>query len=152
MSKRSELYHYVESGLPNVWLIGVQHHETIYGHGTSIPGVENLHRAIGISIAEANRQLTGAEVRFLRQELDLSQHALALLLGVKENTVRRWELGQSDIGGPARRALAGFYLESVKDEGSLRDLMTRFAETDREMTKMRLLFERHGDDWEPQAA
>lgn len=147
-----DLYHYTECGLPNVWLSGVERHETAYGPGTTIPGIENLHRAIGLSIAEANRQMTGLEVRFLRVELDLSQKTLAGLLGVKENTLRRWEKEEIPIGGPARRALAGYYIESVKEDGSLRELMMKLADTDREIIKLKLLFELDGDDWQPQAA
>ncbi|MBM3451491.1 MAG: helix-turn-helix domain-containing protein, partial [Armatimonadetes bacterium] len=37
-------------------------------------------------------RLTGAELRFLRRELNLSQRRLAELLGVEEQTVSLWEL------------------------------------------------------------
>jgi putative transcriptional regulator len=64
-------YHYTESGLDNVWLLdGVEHHETPYGPATSIRDIDELHRAIGISITKSER-MTGAEFRFLRTELDL---------------------------------------------------------------------------------
>lgn len=146
------LYHYIECGLPNVWLSGVQTHDTPYGPGTAIPALENLHLAIGLAIVEAKRQMTGAEVRFLRTELDLSQRTLAGLLGVQENTLRRWEHGEINIPGPAQRALAGFYVESVQDGGSLRELMLKLAEKDRELAEIELRFERDGDSWTPQAA
>ena len=148
----TDLFHYRDCGLPNVWLSGVEAHDTPYGRATAIQGVEKLHRAIGLLIAETNRQMTGAEVRFLRTELDLSQRALAGLLDVQENTLRRWELGETKIPGPAQRALAGFYVESVDDGGSLRDLMLKLADTDRQLSQLMLRFELHGDDWTPQAA
>lgn len=147
-----DLYHYTESGLPNVWLSGIEIRETAYGPATFIPAVEDLHQLIGMSIAEANRQMTGAEVRFLRTELDLSQRALAGLLAVQENTVRRWELGKGDIPGIAQRALAGFYVETVSETGSLRDIMLKFAQTDRELTEATMKFRRVGEEWVAPAA
>jgi DNA-binding transcriptional regulator YiaG len=148
----TELYRYTECGLPNVWLRGVETHETPYGPGTAIPGIENLHRVIGLAIAESNRQMTGAEVRFLRTELDLSQRMLAALLDVRENTLRRWELGETRIPGPAQRALAGYYIETVRADGSLRELMLKLAESDRDLAGAELRFERHGEEWSRLAA
>ena len=148
----TEPYHYLNSGLPNVWLHGVVVHTTPYGRGTSIPAVEELHRAIGIAITESNRKMTGPEVRFLRTELDLSQRLLAGLLDVQENTLRRWELGETRIPGPAQRALAGYYLETVKEGGRLRDLMHTLAAADRKLADLDLRFERRGDTWTQRAA
>ncbi|ETX10406.1 hypothetical protein OCH239_22245 [Roseivivax halodurans JCM 10272] len=148
----TNLYHYADSGLPNVWLDGVESHETPYGPATTIPAMENLHSAIGMAIATSNHQMSGEEVRFLRIELDLSQARLAQLLDVTEQTVRRWEQGHTEIPGPAQRALAGFYVESTSEDGCLRDLMLKFAETDREMRAIELRFQRNGDDWTPNAA
>lgn len=40
-------YHYLESGLPNVWLAnGFTVHETDYGSGVSIDDVAELHQVI----------------------------------------------------------------------------------------------------------
>lgn len=146
-----QLYHYLDCGLPNVWLDGVEYHETPYGPATSIPAIEDLHRVIGLSIAEANRKMTGPEIRFLRTELDLSQRALANLLDVQENTLRRWELDETSISGPAQRALAGFYMETMND-GTLRGLMLKLANTDRQIEEAILRFKRHGDEWSPKEA
>lgn len=148
----TDLYHYTDCGLPNVWLQGVERHETSYGPATSIPYVEDLHRVIGLAIAETNRQMTGAEIRFLRTELDLSQRSLSGLLAVKENTLRRWELGETNIPGPAQRALAGFYIESVTEDGTLRELMTKLAKIDRDLAEAEFNFKRDESGWTLQAA
>ncbi|OOY11667.1 hypothetical protein BMG00_11230 [Thioclava marina] len=144
-------YHYRESGLPNVYLEGIEPIDTPYGPAVSIPAVEELHELIGTAIAKANRQMTGPEVRFLRTELDLSQRVLAGLLDVQENTLRRWELGETKIPGPAQRALAGYYLESING-GNLRDLMQKLAETDRRVTELTLKFAHMPGGWEDAAA
>lgn len=148
----TDVYHYTDSGLQNVWLTGVEVRDTAHGPTTIIPAIEDLHRLIGMSIAQANRQMTGAEVRFLRTELDLSQRALAELLDVQENTLRRWEQGKVNIPGLAQRALAGFYLETVSETGSLRDLMIKLAETDRQLTAAEMRFNRIDDEWVDRAA
>ena len=148
----TDAYHYTDCGLPNVWLSGVETRVTAYGQVTVIPALENLHRAIGMSIARANRRMTGAEVRFLRIELDLSQRTLAGLLDVRENTLRRWEQGKVNIPGLAQRTLAGFYLETVSETGSLRELMLKLAGTDREVVETELRLKRIDNDWVPRAA
>lgn len=147
----TEKYHYEECGLPNVWLEGLEVVETPYGSGVAIPELEKLHEEIGKAVAMAPKQMTGAEVKFLRKELDLSQKTLSTLLDVQENTVRRWEHGKQKIPGPAQRALAGFYLETIKG-GTIRELMERLAETDRQLTELELTFGLHEGEWEPEAA
>ena len=85
------MYHYTECGLQKVWLEnGYKLHKTPHGKGVSILDVAGLHHMIGRSIALRPR-LTGAELRFLRKELDLSQRNLATLLGVSEQIVSLWE-------------------------------------------------------------
>ena len=149
----TEMHHYRDCGLPNVWLKdGVEVHDTPYGRATSIQSIDKLHRAIGMHIAQSKRQMTGPEVRFLRTELDLSQATLAGLLDVQENTLRRWELGETKIPGPAQRALGGYYVETVSEDGNLKDLMDKLAKTDRELAEVKLRFTHVDDDWEPEAA
>lgn len=84
-------YHYTECGLPNVWLVnGFVKEKTAYGIGMSIHDVDGLHRAIGNMLTNKIK-LTGAEIRFLRKEMRLSQRGLGDLLGVQEQTVLLWE-------------------------------------------------------------
>jgi putative transcriptional regulator len=86
------MYHYRECGLPNVYLLnGYREVETAYGRGVSIEGVEELHMAIANTLVEEKPSLTGPEVRFIRKLLDLTQSQLAELLGVEDQSVRRWE-------------------------------------------------------------
>lgn len=86
------MYHYRECGLPNVYLInGYREIETPYGRGVSIEDVAGLHMAIAHTLVEEEPSLTGPEVRFIRKCLDLTQMQLAELLGVEDQSVRRWE-------------------------------------------------------------
>mgnify|MGYP006280397455 CR=1 FL=1 len=86
------MYHYLESGLPNVYLAnGYEWHDTPYGPAISIHEAEALHEAIACTLVEQKPWLTGREVRFIRHYLDLSQAQLGELLGVQDQSVRRWE-------------------------------------------------------------
>jgi DNA-binding transcriptional regulator YiaG len=92
MSARNDLFHYVQSGLDNVWLTsGVEVVETEYGKGFRINNADELHDAIAKSIINGSRRLRGQEARFLRVLLNLSQEAMAKILGVDRATVIRWE-------------------------------------------------------------
>ena len=103
----SELHHYRECGLDNIFLLnGFTVRETRHGRAVSIEDIDGLHRAIGTHLAKEKRMLTGAELRFLRVELGLSQKLLGMLLGKTAQTVARWEKGQSRIDGTADRMAA----------------------------------------------
>jgi len=86
------MYHYRECGLPNVYLInGYREIETPYGKGISVEDVEDLHLTITQTLVEEKPSLTGPEVRFIRKFLELTQTQLSALLGVEDQSVRRWE-------------------------------------------------------------
>jgi DNA-binding transcriptional regulator YiaG len=111
----NKTYHYTESGLPNVWLAnGFTVRKTNYGEGVSIHDVDGLHRAIGRALSNKPR-LTGAEVRFLRKEMGLSQRGLGELLGVTEQAVALWER-KGRLPKTADRLLRLIYVEH--DEGN----------------------------------
>jgi putative transcriptional regulator len=87
------MYHYLESGLRNVYLTnGYREVDTPYGRGVSIHDVEALHMAIARALVETKPPfLTGPEVRFIRKFLELTQTQFAALLGVEDQSLRRWE-------------------------------------------------------------
>lgn len=125
-------YHYIESGLDNVWLAdGYTEHKTAYGDGVSIHNTEGLHKAIGEWLVSSAKPLSGAELRFLRMEMDLSQKALSGLLGVEEQAVRRWEKARSrPFNGAADRLIRGIYAEYINGDGSIRAMVDRLAALD----------------------
>lgn len=86
------MYHYKESGLSNVYLTnGYREVVTPYGRSVVIEDVEGLHAALATTMVIERQHLTGREVRFIRKFLNLTQAQLANLLGVEEQSVRRWE-------------------------------------------------------------
>ena len=123
----SELHHYRECGLDNVFLLnGFTVRETRHGRAVSIEDIDGLHRAIGTHLAKEKRTLTGAELWFLRAEMDLSQK----LLGKTAQTVARWEKGQSRIDGTADRVVRVLYAEQTGESEKIRNVLQELAVLD----------------------
>lgn len=128
-------YHYLQCGLQNVYLRnGFVREATPYGETIRIHDMDGLHRAIGMHLIRDKERLSGAEARFLRHELDLSQETLGRLLQKSGQSVARWEKDQTRIDGPADRLLRLLYDNHARpSEGSrttIRVLLERLAELD----------------------
>jgi DNA-binding transcriptional regulator YiaG len=145
MSKR-ELYHYTECGLDNVFLAGGYEHMD-GGKTVIIHDIDGLQRAIGHALANARRRLTGAEFRFLRSELLLSQGSLGKMLDVKELTVGRWERGETEIPLLAEVAVRKMFLESVGQTGHFKKLLERLADLEDEIDRNRLTLQEKNGKW-----
>lgn len=99
------MYHYQECGLRNVYLTnGYREVETPYGPGIAIEDVHGLHRAIASDLVARKPNLSGADVRFIRKFLQFTQVKLADLLGVDEQSIRRWE-GLEELPKQADRSV-----------------------------------------------
>jgi putative transcriptional regulator len=105
------MYHYQACGLPNVYLLnGYERIATAYGKGVTVHDVDGLHKAIATIVVESSAPLSGAEFRFLRNELELSQSGLAEMLGCNKQAIARWEKGiNKKIDQPAERLLRLVY-------------------------------------------
>ncbi len=123
------MYHYTESGLQNVWLRnGYRKVPSPYGEGVAIHDVAGLHRMIGRTLARRAR-LTGAELRFLRKELGLSQKALAQMVGTTEQNVSLWERrGRMPVS--ADRIVRLVYIETIDGNVQVRTMMDQLQALD----------------------
>ena len=143
------MYHYTESGLQNVWLSnGFRKMKTKHGTGVSIHDVEGLHRVIGRELANKPR-LTGAELRFLRKEMEMSQSALASLVGTSEQNVSLWER-RGKIPKTADRLVRLIYLEHVGNNPKVRELVDRLNQLDAREGR-RLTFSEQAGRWKSAA-
>ena len=81
-----------DGGLRKVWLAnGFAVKRTPYGEAVAIEDVPGLTRAICAALTKKPGRLTGAEFRYLRLHLRLSQKALGQLFGNTEQAVAIWE-------------------------------------------------------------
>lgn len=150
MEKSREKYHYKESGLDNVYLVsGFKWVESPYGDDVQIQDRKGLHRAIGMMLAEEVRDLSGKEFRFLRHEINMTQKTFADLVHVTDQTVARWEKGETKVDGGAQAVIRMLYLESIGEKGTIKDALIRLAELDEALClDDELEFEDTSDGWQ----
>jgi putative zinc finger/helix-turn-helix YgiT family protein len=86
-------HRYTESGLSNVTLLNVELRScpACGEREVVIPRIEELHRLIARTLAESPASLVPEQIRFLRKWLGWSSSDFALMMGVRPETVSRWE-------------------------------------------------------------
>lgn len=86
------MYHFTDGGLRNVWLKnGYVEKDTPYGKAVSFHDLDGLIKAICVALARKPGKLTGAEFRYIRNGLLLSQKSLGQMLGYSEQAIAKWE-------------------------------------------------------------
>jgi putative zinc finger/helix-turn-helix YgiT family protein len=107
MAHASNTHRYEESGLPSVVLIGVEVRRCrrCGEEEVAIPNIEGLHRCIAEHIVRRASMLTAEEARFLRRFLGYSSQDFAALIGVRPETVSRWENAKAPVPPPVDRAI-----------------------------------------------
>lgn len=142
------MYHYTESGLDNIYLEnGYRKHKTPYGEGVSILNTEGLHKAIGQTLISVQKPLNGAELRFLRLEMETTQKDLAALLGTTEQTLRLWEKNRKkSLPGSPDRLLRALYSDYIGGKGSMRRMLKRLTDI-RERQRVSSCFRETSTGW-----
>jgi len=139
--------HYTGCGLPNVYLVsGWKRERTEYGDAISIKDIHGLHRAIGQHLALTAKTLSGAEVRFLRADMKLTQEELALQLLATGQQVARWETGKTEMPGTADLLLRALYLQHLGQSVLIRKLAKRLRALE-EHLQARQEFKPTRDGW-----
>lgn len=98
---------YTECGLPNIVLLGLEFRvcPKCGEKERVMPRLAQLHRVIAEAVAEKRARLTGAEIRFLRKHLGWSGDYFAEVVGVRPETVSRWENEKEPMGVTSERLL-----------------------------------------------
>ena len=108
-------YHFVESGLSNVFLLGIPYVECADCREKSveIPEIQQLLAVIARRVVKKEAGLTREEFRFLRKAAELTQAAAAEELSVDRTTVVRWESGEiTEIDARSDALMRGFWIRS----------------------------------------
>ena len=145
----NQMLKYEDCGLKNIWLANGFRYEDLEGVGRclEIDDIDGLHRAIGHRLVNYKKRLTGAEIRFLRVEMGMSQNRLAGSLGVDEQTVSLWERSKRRPAIAAERRLRLLYLEHMDGTTKVADLIARWNDTDRQEEEGRHVFEDTEHGW-----
>lgn len=77
---------------------------------------EALHRAIASAVIVKPARLTAPEFTFLRRQLGLKGVELARVLGVRHESVSRWQRGSEPIGPTVDRLMRALVALSIRPE------------------------------------
>lgn len=149
----NNLYHYTECGLSNIYLVnGYNIVQTERGRAVSINDIDGLHRVIAIFLVSSKKDFSGEEIRFLRHEMLMSQNTLAYLLGVSEQTVRRWENGKINIPKPSESLLRLLYRDKINDQhGKISTILKEIANLEDKISDKEIIFEDTLKGWKTSA-
>ena len=87
-----EPYHFVDCGLPNVYLVGIRYFHCECGEQLAdIPAMKQLLNLIARDLVERTSALSGAEIRFLRKRLGQRASDFSKQLGLEPETLSRIE-------------------------------------------------------------
>lgn len=126
---KDEVLHYTDCGLDNIFLCNGFEKENHDGEEyISIQNMDGLHKAIGLHIVLEKKAPIGSEIRFLRTEMGMSQQELGGKLGVSDQSVARWEKGQTDIPGTAIFSFKVLYIFSLISEEERNSIMEEFIQ------------------------
>jgi putative transcriptional regulator len=122
-------YQYCASGLDNIFLLnGVTIEKTSYGPIVEIENLNGLHHAIGLYIIEKDAPLTGAEFRYLRKQMDLTQGELGQIMKTTDQTIANYEKGKTADLGPADPLMRLTYLLHVIPEETRAEVLKQASE------------------------
>jgi DNA-binding transcriptional regulator YiaG len=109
-----EPLHYTACGLDDVFLVNGFTRETIDGEEfIKVADLDGLWKAIGLRLVTTKKVMAPKEIRFLRTHMDMTQAQLGSLLRVSDQTVARWEKGETKlVPGPADFMLRVLFLGS----------------------------------------
>ncbi|MDA2927003.1 hypothetical protein MYX78_07180 [Acidobacteria bacterium AH-259-G07] len=115
---RKGLYHYTESGLPNIYLKNVEWYQCPHceARRVLIPRMNQLHRCIAWRLVTKPSLLSGTEIVFLRKMLHLNQRQFAKHLGIGPVVLCRWEKEERIHRRTTDQLIRFVYLTSQDDE------------------------------------
>lgn len=111
-------YHFVESGLSNIYLIGIEYRicPDCNLQSAEIPAIEDLMKKIARGVVKKHGQMNGDEVRFLRKRLRMKSSVFAKVIGVSPEQVTRWERDDNGRSESADKLIRVFYCVLSNDD------------------------------------
>lgn len=115
-------YHFVDSGLPNVYLVGITYWvcKECGKQAAEIPALNDLMVKIARLVVEQEAPLSGKEIRFLRKRLAKRSTEFAKIIGVTPEQISRWENDNNPPSESADKLIRVFYC-LLSGDPALRD-------------------------------
>lgn len=109
-------YHYIDCGLPQVYLVGVRQFQCECGEkAIEIPAIKQLMALIARDLAMKNQSLTGSEIRFLRKQLGQKANDFAEHVKLQPETLSRIENEKQSVGEKTDIYIRVYYALESKD-------------------------------------
>jgi transcriptional regulator with XRE-family HTH domain len=125
-------YHYVGSGLGNVYLIGVKYWVcSVCGkQAAEIPSLKGLLTSVARTLIEKKSPLTGEQVRYLRKRLGRASKEFAALIGVTPERYSGIEGSEIPIA-EGRDKLVRFVYRVLSGDRKLKDALSNGPQIER---------------------
>ncbi len=108
-------YHYTECGLNNVFISGLKVMVDDDGDDVvEIPFINGLHREIAVGIVGHENGISGAELRFLRSEMGLTQAELSKIVHCDKQTIGGWVRSETEIDGASEAIVRKMAIERLE--------------------------------------
>jgi len=142
----TENHLYVESGLPNVVLVGVEVRRCpkCGTFEVLLPRVAELHRVIAKAVILKPARLSGAEVKFLRKHLGWSGADFAAHMGVDPTTVSAWEHERKPFGTSSDRLLRLMVARQTPVEDYSLDELMKISDVQEPARRVEIRAKDHG--------
>jgi DNA-binding transcriptional regulator YiaG len=116
-------YHYVGSGLSNVYLVGVKYWicEKCKQQAAEIPALSHLLAALGRALVAKKSPLTGPQVRFLRKRLSRRAVEFAHIIGITPQRLSTMEATENPPLSEGRDKLVRFVYACLSGDQKLKD-------------------------------
>ena len=116
--KKVALYHYRESGLPNVYLSGIDiaFCKECKEHYPIIPSILDLYEKIAEAVALKPQPLTGAEIKFLRKQLGFTAVQWASYLKTDKTNISRWENERATLSSQSDALIRYIYFRLLEEK------------------------------------
>lgn len=125
------MYHFTDGGLCNVWLVnGYRIEHTPYGETVAIQNMDGLVTAIATALIRKKSTLSGAEFRYVRSAMLMSQAALGKALGRTEQAVAIWEKS-SHIPKYADSLIRVLYALQVNGDEKIKNIIHAINDSER---------------------
>lgn len=130
-------YHFVGSGLPNVYLVGVDYYvcADCSKQAAEIPAIKQLFEALGRTIVSKQSPLTGTEVRFLRKRLARKAVEFSRMVSLTPEYLSALE-NSPDPVDPGRDKLVRVIYRALSDDKKLKDVFQKHQDFQKWITSI----------------
>ncbi len=129
LATKDNPYHFLESGLSNIYLIGIR--VLTYEDGKVVPEIlalKQLLQLIARDLIWKPTALTGEEIKFLRKRLGKKQFELAREIGLEPETLSRSENGHQQLSESNDKFIRLYYAFSALDDAHLNELRKELSQ------------------------